>query len=315
MNAIVEFPTLTSFKTYTQIQLEYDPELHTLFSWMKPAPRPCFNAALLGEVSRFEKLLEANAGHINHSGRPERVAYLVAGSRSPGVFNLGGDLSMFIDAITRKDHALLTHYAHLCVENIHRRLGGIGGQIPTIALVEGKAFGGGFECALTSDIIVAERDATFSFPEPMFNMIPGMGALSLLRRRVGFRKAEELVMSGQVFSAKELHDIGVVEILTESGKGLQTVRGLIQQRLKKQVAYRALFQAKQLCQPITKEELLGVVDVWVNAALQLEQRDLRMMSRLLRGQQRLSEDASANIVDARSSVDLSLQFAAAGGDD
>jgi DSF synthase len=287
MNAIVEFPTLSTVKTYTQLELEYDSELQTLFSWMKPSPRPCFTATLLEEVQHVEKLLEANAGHLNHKGRPERVAYLVAGSKANGAFNLGGDLGMFIQAIMRQDRELLEYYAHLCIENIYRRLTGIGGHIPTIALVQGKAMGGGFECALTSEIIVAERGASFSFPEIMFNLIPGMGALSLLKRRVGMKKAEEIVMSGRVYGAKELHDIGVVEVLTEDGLGLETVRRLIQQRQKKALAYQTLFQAKQVCDPITKGELLGIVGIWVNAALELQTRDLRMMARLMRGQDRM----------------------------
>jgi DSF synthase len=287
MQTIVEFPMLPAAKVYTQLELQYDLELKTLFSWMKPKQRPCFTATLLEEVQHFEKQIEANAGHINHCGRPERVAYLVAGSKATGAFNLGGDLGMFIQAIMRQDRQILDYYAHLCIDNIYRRLSGLGGNIPTIALVQGKALGGGFECALTSDVIVAERSASFSFPEIMFNLIPGMGALPLLKRRVGFKKAEDIIMSGHIFSAKELHDLGVVEILVEDGLGFETVRCYIRQRQKKSVAYRALFQAKQICDPITKEDLLAVVDLWVDAALQLETRDLRMMALLLRGQDRM----------------------------
>jgi len=295
MNSIVEFPTLPAVRTYTQLDLEFDLELKTLFSWMKPKQRPCFTSELLEEVQHFEKQIEANAGHINHCGRPERVAYLVAGSKAAGAFNLGGDLGLFIQSIMRQDRKVLEYYAHLCIDNIYRRLTGIGGSIPTIALVQGKALGGGFECALTSEVIIAERSATFSFPEIMFNLIPGMGALPLLKRRIGLKKAEDIIMSGHIFSAKELHDLGVVEVLVEDGLGLETVRCYIQQRQKKSVAYRTLFQAKQICDPISKEELLSVVDLWVDAALQLETRDLRMMARLLRGQDRMltatNEDA------------------------
>ena len=95
MNAIVEFPVLSTLRTYKQLELEYDAELKTLFSWMKPEPRPCFTKALLEEVQHLEKLLESNQGYLNHEGHAERVGYLVAGSRATGVFNLGGDLGMF----------------------------------------------------------------------------------------------------------------------------------------------------------------------------------------------------------------------------
>jgi DSF synthase len=287
MNAIVDFPALSTVKAYTQLELEYDAELKTLFSWMKPAPRPCFTATLLEEVQHAERLLEANQGHLNHEGQVQQVAYLVAGSRATGAYNLGGDLGMFIEAIMRKDRELLSYYGHLCVENVYRRLTGIGAHIPTIALVQGKCMGGGFECALSSEVIVAERCATFSFPEVMFNLIPGMGGLLLLKRRVGLKKAEEIIMNGQVYTAAEMFDLGVVDILAEDGFGLEAARRHIQQRQRKSVAYRTLFQAKQICEPITMDQLRNTVDLWVNAALSLETRDLRMMSRLMRGQNRM----------------------------
>lgn len=292
MNAIVDFPVFSTVRTYKQLELEYDAELRTLFSWMRPEPRPCFTRTLLEEVQDLERMLESNQGYLNHQGHAERVAYLVAGSRATGAFNLGGDLGMFIEAIMRKDCDLLRYYGHLCVENIDRRLTGIGADIPTIALVQGKCFGGGFECALTSEVIVAERCASFSFPEIMFNLIPGMGGLLLLKRRVGLKKAEEIVMSGRVFGAKEMYDLGVVDIIAEDGFGLEAVRKHIQQRERKPIAYRTLFQAKQLCEPITKEQLLSLVELWVNATMQLETRDLRMMARLLRSQDRMVAGAS-----------------------
>jgi DSF synthase len=287
MNAIVDFPTLATVNGYTQLELNFDSELRTLFSWMNAAPRPCFNSVLVGEIGRSEKLLELHQGHINHNGKPERVDNVVFGSRTPGVFNLGGDLSMFIQAIMRKDRELLSQYAHVCVENIHRRATGFGAQITTIALLQGKAMGGGFECALANDIIIAERSATLSLPEVLFNLFPGMGALSFLARRVGLRKAEEIITSGQVFSAKEMFEIGVVDELVEDGLGVETTRRLIMQRQRRSNSYRALQLAKQHYQPVTMQELTNIVDIWVDAALKLETRDLRMMARLVKAQDKL----------------------------
>jgi len=313
MNAIVDFPVASTINSFTQLELEYDSELQTVFSWMRPSPRPCFTATLLEEVRQFERLLEANSGHINNRGKQERVSYLVAGSKAVGAFNLGGDLEMFIQAILRRDRELLTYYGHLCIENVHRRLTGFGSNIPTIALVQDKCFGGGFECALTSEVIVAERAATFSFPEVMFNLIPGMGALHLLKRRVGMKKAEQIIMSGRVYSAADMHELGVVDVITEVGLGLETTKSLIRQRQRKAVAYSALYQAKQVCEAIPKQELLDVVDVWVTAAMRLETRDLRMMSRLLRGQNRLlkSDSDEAGIDEF---LDSAQMVAAGGGD-
>ncbi len=292
MNAIVDFPLLSTLNSYEHLELEFDPEFQTVFSWMAPKPRPCFTAKLLQEVGHFERLLEANQGHFSYRGQPEKVDFLVAGSRTPGVYNLGGDLAMFVEAIVRKDRETLRFYAELCIDNIYRRYTGFGASIPTIALVQGKCFGGGFECALTSDVIVAERGATFSFPEVLFNLIPGMGGLTLLGRRIGIRKAEEIMMSGQVFGAKEMHELGVVDYLAEDGLGLATTRNLIQSRRKKLLANQMMFRAKLIVHPLNKQELLDIVSDWVESALRLATRDLRMMARLLRSQDKLVSTSS-----------------------
>ncbi len=287
MNAVVDFPTLISPRTLTQLELEFDGELGTLFSWMKPAPRPCFNPVLLEEIQRSEQALELHQGHFYNSGRLERVNYVVFGSRVPGVFNLGGDLSMFTEAILRKDRDQLSYYAHLCVDNQYRRAVGFGAHITSISLLQGKALGGGFEAALATDVIIAERSATMSFPEILFNMFPGMGALSFLGRRIGLNRAEEIINSGQVFTAKEMHDLGVIDEVVEDGLGLATTRQFIQNRSRRQNAYRALKRAKLHFLPVELSELKAIVDVWVDAALHLETRDLRMMTHLVRAQDKL----------------------------
>ena len=209
---------------------------------MKPSPRPCFNRELLEEVVKFEGKLEEHSGWIAYRGQPHRVDYAVFGSRVDGVFNLGGDLSLFIQSIMRKDQRELERYGNLCVDNMYRRICSYNAEIATISLVQGKAFGGGFKVALASDTIVAERSATFSLPEVLFNMFPGMGALSLLARRIGLRKAEEIIMSGEVYSAEYMHKAGVVDMLVDDGMGVDAVRGVdLRSRQRRQNSYRASF--------------------------------------------------------------------------
>jgi len=286
MNAVVDFPIL-ALNNYNQLELEFDSELATLFSWMTPAPRPCFNPVLLEEIQRCEQALELHQGHFHDAGRLERVNYIVFGSRTPGVFNLGGDLGMFIEAIMRKDRDLLTYYAHLCVDNQYRRATGFGAGITTISLLQGKALGGGFEAALATDVIIAERSTTVSFPEILFNLFPGMGALSFLGRRIGLKKAEEIINSGGVYTAAEMRDLGVFDEVVEDGLGLEAMRRFIQNRQRRQNAYSALQRAKLHFQPVELSELKAIVDVWVDAALRVETRDLRMMARLVKAQDKL----------------------------
>jgi len=254
---------------------------------MRPSPRPCFNPAFLEESKVFEGRIEQHQGWFLHDGQECRIENAVYGSAIPGVFNLGGDLSMFVQAILRKDRSTLTYYGRLCVDNMYRRMTGYNAQIMTYTLLQGRAFGGGFECALASECIIAEKSATVSLPEVLFNMFPGMGALSLLARRIGLRKAEDVIMSGRVYTAREMYDMGVVDELAEDGAGLETARLMIKSRQRRKNAYRAMSDAKREVMPVDHAEMRAVVDVWVDAALKLETRDLRMMARLARAQDRL----------------------------
>jgi len=287
MNVVAEFPALANTANLRQIEVEYDVETLTLYWWMKPSPRPCFNSEFLSEVEQFESRMERHQGWIQHGGRECKVENMVFGSRVPGVFNLGGDLSMFIQAILRKDRNTLSYYGDLCVNNMFRRVSGFGADVVTYSLVQGKAFGGGFECALASEVIVAERSATMSFPEVLFNMFPGMGALTLLGRKIGLRKAEEIIMSGQVYTAQQMYDAGVIDHLTEDGNGLDFVRAMVSSRQRKRNSYRAMSLAKREFLPVRLAEMKSIVSVWVDAAMRLETRDLRMMARLVRAQDKL----------------------------
>jgi DSF synthase len=288
VNAIVEFPSLAESSQLKQVDIEFDAESSTVYWWMRPEPRPCFNAGLLEESKEFEGRIEQHNGWFLHNGKEHRIENAVFGSRTPGVFNLGGDLSMFVQAILRKDQQSLAYYGRLCVDNMYRRIVGYNAQIATFSLVQGKAFGGGFECALASEFIIAEESATFSFPEVLFNMFPGMGALSLLARRVGLRKAEELIMSGQVFAAREMFELGVVDEVVQDGGGLDATRKQIKQRQRRRNSYSAMSLAKREFQPVSHSEMRAVVDIWVDAALRLENRDLRMMARLARAQDKIN---------------------------
>jgi DSF synthase len=259
MNMVADFPALANSQQLRQIDVEYDADTRTMYWWMKPAPRPCFNSAFLEEVERFESGVEQHGGWFRHEGVECKIENAVFGSRIPGVFNLGGDLSMFIKAILAKDRKSLTHYGDLCINNMLRRITGFGAGVMTYTLLQGKAFGGGFECAL-----------------------------SLLARRIGMRKAEEIIMSGQVFTAKQMYDIGVVDEVVEDGQGLAATQALIKARQKRRNSYRAMSLAKREFQPVNHAEMKAIVDVWVDAALRLENRDLRMMGRLVRAQDKLA---------------------------
>lgn len=86
---------------------------------------------------------------------------------------------------------------------------------PTIASVFGFALGGGFELALSCDLIVAAQDAVFGLPETRVGLIPAGGGTQLLTRKVGVARAKELIFRGRRFDVHEARDLGLVAEITE----------------------------------------------------------------------------------------------------
>lgn len=261
-----------------QLTTYFDVHNGVAWGYMRSEPRPCFTPALLQELLAW---CHAIAEQIDDPDQPD-VRYMVTASAHPGVFNYGGDLNRFAQLIAAGDRDHLVQYARACIEplylnavHLHRA------GLKTIALVQGDALGGGFECALSSNVLVAERGTKLGFPEILFNLFPGMGALSLLGRRVGYQKAEQMILSGRLYLAEELHELGVVDVLAEPGDGERAVNEYIRREARCRNGALALRSVRDELQPISHSELMRVADIWVDAALRLEAKDLRMMERLV----------------------------------
>ena len=277
-------------KANSQYQTEFEPATGTLWGYFNARGTPCFSLGLLKDIRRHDEAFTANGGKLEVAGEVHAANYYVCGSRTPGVFNLGGDLALFVLLIKARDRDALAHYARLCIDNMHARI--VNYNVPnvvTISLVQGDALGGGFECAMSSDVVIAEENAQLGLPEVLFNLFPGMGAYSLLSRRIGMRAAEELILSGRVLSAAQLLEMGIVDAVAPQGQGQSTVREWIAKNWKRRNGTQAVMRARQLVNPITREELDAVADVWVDAALRLEDKDLKMMGRIVRSQMRRME--------------------------
>ncbi len=90
--------------------------------------------------------------------------------------------------------------------------------MPAIAAVHGFALGGGFELALSCDVIVADSTAVVGLPEVSVGVIPGGGGTQLLPRRVGAARAAELIFSARRVEAAEARELGLVDVLVEPGR-------------------------------------------------------------------------------------------------
>ena len=283
----------------SQYQTEFEPATATAWAYFNPKGVACYSLGLLKDMRAHDERLAANRGQVEIEGEMREVNYYVTTSRTPRVFNLGGDLALFVLLIKSRDREALSHYAKLCIDvQYPRSQSFFSPTLTNIALVQGDALGGGFECALASDLIVAEESAQLGFPEILFNLFPGMGAYSLLSRRIGMRAAEDMILSGRILSAAKLHEMGVVDVLAKDGEGQTAVREWIARNAKHRNGMQAALCARRRVNPLTREELDSIADVWVDAAFRLGDRDLKMMSRIVRAQMRRMDQGQITDVGA-----------------
>lgn len=283
MNSKQQILGLFAQEDYHELDIHYDAESRALWCYLWPATRPCCTPELLAEVQHLLHAVEQHTKYESDIATRVALRYLIIASRVPGVFNLGGDLSLFLKLIRSGERERLLHYAKSSIDIVQasHRL-----PITTIALVQGDALGGGFEGALTSRVLVAERQARMGLPDVLFNLFP-ISAYSLLARRLGPAHAERMILSGRMYTAEELYDMGVVDVLAENGEGEKAVGDYIKKQNRANNTYQAVHKIRQFHDPISYDELMHIATVWVDTALQMSERDLRVMDRLAQSQEKL----------------------------
>ena len=269
------------FNFSPQLRVQYDNETRALWSRLAPEPRPCFNPALLADIRAYYDFLAGSGASVEYGGEERAIEYVVLASGMPGVFNLGGDLDLFKQLIDARDRQGLLRYGRACIDVLYRNYIGHDLPVTTISLVQGECLGGGFEAALSSDVIIAEKSARFGFPEILFNLFPGMGSYSFLERRIGQKGAEEVITSGKIYSADEMAALGVIDLVAEDGQGEAGVAGLIKRRARSRNGLAALAAVRRRVHRLEFDELLDIVQIWVDSALRLNPRDLKLMQRLV----------------------------------
>jgi DSF synthase len=263
-----------------QIKTHYDSKNRVAWLLMKGSPRPTFTPKLLKDIGDYFDSVKQDMQETNG----EKYDYLVSGSNVEGVFNLGGDLALFCQLIRNNDREALFDYALKSTDLVYRNMTHLDVDLTTITLVQGDALGGGFESAISANVVVAERGVKMGLPEVLFNLFPGMGAYSILSRKIGCGATEKMILSGSIYSAEQLYDMGVVDILAEKGDGEIEVYKYIKAANRSQNTYRAMRKVKDICSQVSYQELLSIASIWADAALALTTRDLRIMERLVRRQ-------------------------------
>lgn len=265
---------------HPQIKTHYDEINKAGWLLMKGEPRPSFTPTLLKDISNYFDNVKKEMDNSNG----EKYDYLISGSDVEGIFNLGGDLNLFLQYIKSRDRKGLIEYAINSIDLVYRNFIHLNANLTTITLVQGDALGGGFESAISANVVIAERGVKMGMPEALFNLFPGMGAYSLLSRKIGSGAAEKMILSGKLFLSEELFDLGIVDVLAEKGGGEIAVYNYMKTANRSSNTHNMMRKVRDICNQVDYKELQDIAMIWVDGALKLKDKDLRMMSRLVRRQ-------------------------------
>ena len=273
------------------LDVRFDPVAKTVWCAMRHENSVSWTVPLLRELNALNA--DIRALHERQDFAEPPIKFFVGGSLRPGVFSMGGDLSYFVDRVRARDSEGLRRYAYACVDAVYNNYNGFDSSVVTMALLEGDALGGGLEAALSCQLVIAERGVNLGFPEALFHTFPGMGAYSLVSRRLDAARAEKLIMSGRMYKSEEFHEMGLIDILVEKGEGQARARAFITENGKRHSLLGAIGKVRRRIAPLTMDELRDVTDIWVDSVMSLAPINLRKMEMLALSQDRLFQQTAS----------------------
>jgi len=282
-------------RPYKYLQLEWNSELAMLRVRTCVKPIQCYSLAGLTEMQRVLDDISENPGLVRH---------LVLSSDVTGVFNFGGDLALFVLLVRAQDVDSLKMYGRRCIDLVWWLEHAAQRGVHTTVLVQGDTLGGGLESVLPFHKVIFERSAQAGFPEVLFNLFPGMGAWPLTIRKAGFAVANDMILSGRLFTAEQLLRRSLVDLVVEDGDGELAIVEVVRTVDPRLRGTLAALHAQRMAAPITYESLQQTVDMWAETALTLTTRDLRLMERLARAQVRKAGGAEEGAVEEIKRIEL-----------
>jgi len=206
---------------------------------------PCneIGMTMLSALERFLDQVDTESAHA-----------VVIRSTVRGGFSAGADLRELYQGLKDRPESEHEEALREFIDRIHSVMDRLD-MLPltTIGLVHGICFGGGFELALTCDILVAERSARFAFPELRLGIIPGFGGIPRLRRDVGNAVVRDLLLTGRSINAKKAQAVGLVSQVVPTGQGMRAAWATARQATK--FDRGAAVTCKRFMKPLPVEEL------------------------------------------------------------
>lgn len=176
-------------------------------------------------------------------------------------FCAGADLRQLYGWIQEFGQSEVANHAREYLERIHAVMNALdAAPLTTIAAVHGVTFGGGFELALTCDMIIADKLARFCFPELRLGLIPSFGGIPRLKRDLGNAVVRDLLLTGRSFNTAKAQQIGLVSQVVAEGEVLRAARSTASQLAKFDPITAA--SAKRFIKPIPIEELRQEIEIF-----------------------------------------------------
>jgi enoyl-CoA hydratase/carnithine racemase len=215
-------------------------------------PAKEFGTAVLAELEQFVAAFPALT--------PETAVCVISSNRRHG-FSAGADLRELYHSAAQLAETERLAGVRTFIERIHAAFNAIdAAPFTTIAAVHGVCFGGGFELALTCDIIIADKMARFAFPELRLGLIPGFGGIPRLKRDLGNAFIRDLLLTGRSVNAARAQSVGLVAQLAAEGEALHIARATAAQIVKFDGVTRAA--AKKFIKAIPHEQLRREIDLF-----------------------------------------------------
>jgi enoyl-CoA hydratase len=206
----------------------------------------------LEELEKFVAILD---------GLSREAHALILYSSLKSGFCAGADLRELYQWIQEYGQDEVAKHARDYLERIHAVMNALDmSSLTTIAAVHGVTFGGGFELALTCDLIIADKLARFCFPELRLGLVPGYGGIPRLKRDLGNAVVRDLLLTGRSFNSTKAQQIGLVSQVVSEGEALRAARATAMQMAKFDRTTAAA--AKQFIKQLPREELKREIDIF-----------------------------------------------------
>ena len=219
---------------------------------LKLAPANEIGLAMLEDLERFTSSLPA---------LESKASALILYSEQKAGFSAGADLRELYTQAQKLKTSSAVKGVREFLERIHAVLNRLDtSPLTTIAAVHGVCFGGGFELALTCDLIIADKMARFCFPELRLGLIPGFGGIPRLKRDIGNAVVRDLLLTGRSINATKALAVGLASQVAGEGEALRVARATAAQVTKFDRGTAAA--AKRFIKPLPAEELRHEIEVF-----------------------------------------------------